>query len=183
MSFLKNLFSPDKDYKDLILEFRSEIFEAYSIKDPTNAQYFNATLAIAIAFTGLLNHFGQGNLNHKIDKIVDAADLILGNLTFKIEEIALDEDEIQLILSEMPSFTNPTRKLSTNGTALFPILYNSRCLKYVQDILEHTSGPLGAPGYASIVIGNMVVGPEDSKDGFMQVSMQTMKMLQEIIKS
>ncbi len=182
MGFFNKLLNKKKSCEEIIAECKSSVFNAYSIGIPTNEQQFNATLSIAIALVGILNDLGKGQLNQLIDEISDTARSMTSSLTFKIEDIAENEEEIELIISEMPSFAEATRAMRTNGGALFPILFNSRGPKLVSDIAEHSGGPLGAPGYASIVIGDMVVGREESKNGFMTVSMQLMQALPELMK-
>jgi len=182
MGFFNKLLNKKKSCEEIITECKSGVFNAYSIGIPTNEQHFNATLSIAIALVGILNDLGKGQLNHLIDEISDTARSMTSNLTFKIEDIAENEEEIELIISEMPSFAEAAREMRTNGGALFPILFNSRGPKLVSEIAEHSGGPLGAPGYAAIVIGDMVVGREESKNGFMTVSMQLMQTLPELMK-
>ena len=176
------LFKKEKNYEELITEFSNNLFRGYGIDTPQNKDILNASLGIAIAMTAILNDMGKGSANNIIDEISNAAQKKCNNLTFRIREVAIDSDEIEKIVAEFPSFANASPDLRTNGNALFPILFNLRGPQLVNDILEHNSGPLGTSGYAMIVIGDMIVGREKSKESFMQHSMLLMDFITKVLK-
>jgi len=176
------LFKKEKNYEELITEFINHLFIGYGIDDPKNKDVLNASLGIAIAMTAILNDIGKGTANSIIDEISNAAQRKCNNLTFRISEVGADSVEIEKIIAEFPSFANASPDMRTNGNALFPILFNLRGPQLVNDILEHNSGPLGTPGYAMIVIGDMIVGKEKSKESFMQHSMLLLDFIQKVVK-
>lgn len=180
MGLFNSLFGGKKDISHCIIECRENILKAYGIGSPTDAQLFNATMGIAIASVGMLNEIGGGRLSDLIDKVTDEASSLVANLSFRIEEITNNEEEIDFIISEFPPFAEATKKLRTNGGAVFPILFNSKGPALVREIAEHSGGPMGSAGYAAIIVGDLTVGRDDAKDGFMLVSAALMQFLKEI---
>jgi hypothetical protein len=182
MGLFGTLFKREKSYEELIYECKEKILNAYAIDSPTQAQQFRTILAIAIAFTGILNDIGEGRLSRVIDELTDTARSMTTNLRFTIEEVAADESEVKLIIAEMPPMANATRSLKTNGLPVFEILFHSLGPGLVEDIMTKTGGPLGSTGYATVVVGDLVVGREKSKDGFMTVSMHLLETVKEFVK-
>jgi hypothetical protein len=180
MGLFSALFKNDKSYEELINECKGKILSAYGISSPNQVQEFRTILAIAIAFTGILNDIGKGRASHVIDELTDTARSMTTNLRFTIEDVAADEKELQLIIDEMPPVANATRNLKTNGLPIFEILFNNLGPELVKDIMTKTGGPLGSPGYATIVVGDLVVGREKSKVGFMSVSKHLLETVKEV---
>jgi hypothetical protein len=159
------------------------ILAAYKLDNATDAQKFRCLLAISVAFTGILNDLGKGKVNRLIDEVTDATKRMAQNLTFRIRDAAVDDNELQIMLSNFSAVTKVTADLRTNGMTLLPILFNSLGPSAVKDIMTNTGGPMGATGYAAIVVGNFVVGEEKARVGFMEVSMQLMQTTREIIET
>lgn len=183
MGIFSKLFTKKKSVEEILTDCLSGILGAYKLNNATDAQQFRCLLAISIAFTGILNDLGKGQLGRLIDEVTETARRMTQYLTFKIRDAAADDNELQIILSNFPAVAEATADLRTNGTALFPILFNSLGPSAVEEIMEKTGGPMGATGYAAIVIGDLVVGRENAKSGFMEVSMQLMRTTQEIIET
>jgi hypothetical protein len=181
MGIFSKLFAKKKSVEDILTECMLGILDAYKLNIATDAQRFRCLLAISVAMTGILNDLGKGRLDRLIDEVTNTARRMTVNLRFRIRDVAANENELQTILSNFPAVAEATADLRTNGTALFPILFNSLGPNAVKDIMENTGGPMGATGYAAIVVGDLVVGSEQAKSGFMGVSLQLMRTTQEII--
>ena len=182
MGLFGKLFERNKSYEELLLECQAGVLSAYEINSPSDVEKFRSLLAIAIALTGILNDVGSGRINHIIDEITDTAQRLTSNLTFKLNEVAASNEELSTLLSEFPAIGQANANLRTNGNIVFSILFNHLGPDAVKEISEKSGGPLGAPGFAAIVVGNLVVGKARGRSGFMLVSGQLLQTTQAIAK-
>lgn len=180
MGLINSIFGRKKDLRQIFIECRDGILQGYGLKTPTDAQLFNVSLGLAIASVGVLNELGGGRLRDLIDKVTNEARYETTNLSFIIADIAQDQNDIDLIISEFPVFVEATKEMRTNGGAVFPILFNKKGPRLVREIAEHSGGPMGPIGYAAIVIGDLALGREESKSAFMHTSMILTGFIKEI---
>jgi hypothetical protein len=159
------------------------ILKTYGIVNPSPSQKFNCSLSLAIAAMGILNTVGKGSLNHLLDKVSDVAYNSTKMLSFKVNEVAKDKNDLEEIFSMMPPDMDGDTDIRINGGVAFPALFNSKGPVLMHEIMDKSSGPMGPTGYASIIIGDMLVGREKSTPHFMQINLILSEMTQKLLKN
>jgi hypothetical protein len=104
-------------------------------------------------------------------------------LSFRINEITADEGDLEEIFSMMPPDMDGDTSIKINGGVAFPALFNSKGPELMREIKDKSTGPMGPTGYASIVVGDLMLGREKSKPYFMQVSLILNEMTQKLLKN
>ena len=159
------------------------IFKTYGIVNPSSAQKFKCALSLGIATMGILNSVGNGKLNHLLDKVSDLAYDSAKMLSFRINEITTDKNDLDAIFSIMPPDMDGDTDIKINGGVAFPALFNTKGPALMREIMDKSSGPMGPTGYASIVIGDMLIGREKSSSYFMQINLILSEMTQKLLKN
>ena len=183
MSFFSKVFGRKKTITSVILNTQSRIFEIYSVSHPTDAQKMKASFYICISGIAILNHFGNVQMKHGIDNLVNETRDLTKSLTVKVSELANNMEQLEKITSGFPSDTEITESTNVNGLAAFDAMYFSMGHDLMNDILMHSKGPMGLPGYASIVVADGIFGEGESKDKFMEISMELLNFTKELAKA
>jgi len=168
---------------EIINETKNNLFEIYQIKNPTNAETFNAILMITIAGVAMINDVAKGKANFLIDKLSQEAKQLTNSLTFEIREVANSDEEVIAIYEVLPPDMQGDEGLRINGGVAFPSIFNSIGPNFVTEILQNSEGEFGSPGYAGIIIGDALLGRDESIPYFAQTVMEMNNLLKKIIKT
>jgi hypothetical protein len=177
-----NIFGKES-VESIILKAELSILKTYGIVEPSPAQKFMCSLSLGIAAMGILSSVGKGRLNSLMDEVSDVAYNSTKFLSFRINEITADEGDLEEIFSMMPPDMDGDTSIKINGGVAFPALFNSKGPELMREIQDKSTGPMGPTGYASIVVGDLMLGREKSKPYFMQVSLILSEMTQKLVKN
>jgi hypothetical protein len=177
-----NIFGKES-VESIISKAELSILKTYGIVEPSPAQKFMCSLSLGIAAMGILSTVGKGRLNSLMDEVSDVAYNSTKFLSFRINEITADEADLEEIFSMMPPDMDGDTSIKINGGVAFPALFNSKGPELMREIKDKSTGPMGPTGYASIVVGDLMLGREKSKPYFMQVSLILSEMTQKLVKN
>jgi hypothetical protein len=177
-----NIFGKES-VESIISKAELSILKVYGINEPSPAQKFMCSLSLGIAAMGILSTVGKGRLNSLMDEVSDVAYNSTKFLSFRINEITADEDDLEEIFSMMPPDMDGDTSIKINGGVAFPALFNSKGPKLMQEIKNKSTGPMGPTGFASIVIGDLMVGSEESEPYFMDINFILSEMTQKLVKN
>jgi hypothetical protein len=177
-----NIFGKES-VESIISKAELSILKTYGIVEPSPAQKFMCSLSLGIAAMGILSTVGKGRLNSLMDEVSDVAYNSTKFLSFRINEITADEGDLEEIFSMMPPDMDGDTSIKINGGVAFPALFNSKGPELMREIKDKSTGPMGPTGYASIVVGDLMLGREKSKPYFMQVSLILNEMTQKLLKN
>jgi hypothetical protein len=183
MGLLRKVFGGKKSVTSVMLDTQKRIFDIYSVAHPTDAQKVKASVYLCISGIAILNHFGDGKLRYAIDNLVNEARELTKPLRIRIGELANNAEELERIVSDFPHGIEINESTTVNGLAAFEAMYFSTGQDLMNDILCHSKGPLGVPGYAAIVVADGIFGEGKSKEKFMEVSMELVNFTKEIVKA
>jgi len=180
MSFFKKIFGGKRSITSVILSSQNKIFDIYSVTHPTDAQKMKASVYLCISGIAILNDLGGGQLRHAIDNLVNETRELTKPLRMRVGELANNAEQLEKIISDFPSAIQITESTTVNGLAAFEAMYFSMGQDLMNDILTHNQGPMGAPGYAAIVVADGIFGEGKAKDKFMEVSMELLNFTKEL---
>jgi hypothetical protein len=119
----------------------------------------------------------------RIGEFVKVDDGFVAGAEPVLNEITADEADLEEIFSMMPPDMDGDTSIKINGGVAFPALFNSKGPELMREIKDKSTGPMGPTGYASIVVGDLMLGREKSKPYFMQVSLILNEMTQKLLKN
>lgn len=177
MGFLDKLLRGKKSISSILVSTQNDIFGIYGVAQPTDAQRMKASAYLCISGIAVLTALG---VRHEIDKLVKEAGELTSPLSMRVEELANNADQLERILAQFPKELQLTKATRLNGLAAFEALYNAMGEELVNDIMSHNKGPMGAAGYAAIVVADGIFGEGKSKQHFMEVSMRLLNFTKEL---
>ena len=184
MGILNKLFGGRKSITSVLVSTQNNIFNIYGVTKPTDAQKMKASVYLCISGIAILNDLGGGKLRHAIDALVEETRELTKPYSMRVEELSNSIEQLEKILADFPKEAKVTESTRVNGLAAFEALYFSMGEELMNDILTHKGGPMGAPGYAAIVVADGIFGKGKSKENFMEISMELLnftKGLSEVI--
>lgn len=181
MSFFKKVFGGKKGISSVLVNTQNKIFSIYGVTHPTDAQKMKASVYLCIAGIAILNDLGGGRLRHAIDKLVEETKELTKPLKMRVGELSNTAEQLRRIHSDFPKDIQITEATTVNGLAAFEALYFSMGEELMNDILSHNQGPMGASGYAAIVVADGIFGKGKSKENFMEVSMELLDFTKELV--
>lgn len=170
MGLFNNIFSRKKDLSTTIVNAYSNLFTIYRVKNPTDAQKMKACFYLCISGMAMLNDAVGGAVAAKtIDKLLNATRNLTRDLRFRIEDIANDKDELEVLLSDFPSEAEVDGRTTVNGLAGFEALYFSKGQELMRKVMSKPDEDLGLIGSGALVVGDGVFGVGRSADEFMTI--------------
>lgn len=179
MGFLRSVFGTKKSYSTVLLESRNRIFDLYGVTHPTDAQHIKASFYLCIAGVAIINDATRGQLRGLIDKLVEQSKKSTSLLQAKVGDLANNEEELAKIISDFPAELKVKGSTLTNGLAGFEAMYFSIGVDMIPDILNHSGGVTGVPGYAAIVVGYGIFGEDDDRANHAVLGMELMRFAKE----
>jgi len=149
----------------------------------SDANRLKTTVYLCIAQMACLHVVSNGASAVFIDAMVDDAKKSILQLKMKVKDLALTEYELRKILSDFPPQAAVDGETTVNGLAAFQAIYFPYVEELVTEIADHTQGPFGVHGYASIKILEALRGKDNIEEGIMKTSMLLTRMTGEIIKA
>ena len=190
MSFLNKLFGNkgNKNLALILMSTRRDIFNIYGVIKPTDAQKMKASVYLCIAGIAILNDLGSAIVNdlgservHRLmDKLVEETKDLTEPLSMRVGELANSKEDLEEILTDFPKEHRLNELTTLNGLGAFEALYFTKVEKLMNDILNHRGGPLGAVGYASIIVADGIFGKGKSKGHFVEVSGRLLTFMEEL---
>lgn len=172
MGLLSKIFGGKKTIASVLTGTQNNIFKLYGVSQPTDAQKMKASVYLCVSGMAILNDLGGGRFRHAIDALVNETRELTKTYSMRVEELSNNSEQLKRILDDFPAEAQVTGATRVNGLAAFEALYFSMGEELMNDILAHTGGQMGAPGYASIVVADGIFGEGRSKEHFMEVSME-----------
>lgn len=183
MSFFKKVFGREKNITSAMLSTQNKIFEIYSVAHPSDAQKMKASVYLCISGIAILNNLGGGQLKYAIDNLVNETKEITKPLRMRVGELANNQEQLEKILSDFSRQAQVTESTPVNGLAAFEAMYFSMGQDLVNDILAHKQGPMGATGYAAIVVADGIFGEGKARERFMEMSMELANFTEKLVES
>ena len=184
MSFLSKIFGKEikKSNTDVFSSYATLILEKAGVSN-TDANRLKVTVYLCIAQIACLHVATKGATAVFIDAMVDDVKKSIPHLKMKVKDLALTDIELKKILSDFPPQAQVNGDTTVNGLAAFQAIYFQYVEVLVKDIANHTGGPMGAYGYATIKILAALRGKENASDGIVEVSLLLTQMTGEVIKA
>ena len=166
MGFFESLFGTNTE--KLFSNTMDEYFNLWGVSRPTDEERLRMIFSLYLSSSACLNDLIHGHsLKNKIDKLGNVASNLSSPLKIKISDLFPNEISrisMQEFFDELPMpVSSPNTRL--NGLAAFPALH-PQGPKIIKEIMNSKDGPFGIMGYASVVIGEIVVGREKSMSSF-----------------
>jgi hypothetical protein len=180
MGLIDKFFGRKKTITSVLINTQNNIFKHYGVYQPTDAQKMKASVYLCISGMAILNHLGGGRLRNEIDALVNETRELTKPLNMRVDQLSNNNKQLEKILADFPAEAQVTGATRVNGLAAFEALYFSIGEELMSDILAHTGGPMGAPGYASIVVADGIFGEGKSKEHFMEISMELLNFTKEL---
>ena len=176
----------DKEVKktntEIFASYATLLLETANIKD-TNANKLKATVYLCIAQIACLHTVSNGATASFIDAMVEDVKKSILELKMKVKDLALTDTELKKILSDFPPQAKVDGETTINGLAAFEAIYFQYVEELMNEITNHTGGPMGAHGFASIKILEALRGKDKAQDKMIEVSMLISQMTGEVIKA
>ena len=137
-----------------------------------------ASVYLCISGMAILNDLGGGKLQHAIDALVNETRELTKPYSMRVDELSNNDEQLKKILRDFPKEAQVTGTTRVDGLGAFEALYFSMGEELMNDILAHTGGPMGAPGYASVIAVDGIFGEGKSQEHFMEASIGTIKFHQ-----
>ncbi|MGH8277979.1 MAG: hypothetical protein ACRETQ_00205 [Gammaproteobacteria bacterium] len=170
------MFRRKKRVRSMIAGAQAEIFRAYGVLNPPNAQKMKAYVYICIAGIGILNGIGGEGLRDVISKIVwETKELAKSLQSVRVENLANDRKELEDILTDFPE--GVVAATTVNGLAAFDALYRTKVKRLVIDNSNQTGNKWLMPGYAAIVVGDGIFGEGKYGDHYVELEMAVNKFM------
>jgi len=182
MGLLSKIFGSKKTITSILTHTQNNIFKIYGVTQPTDAQKMKALGYLCISGMAILNDLGGGEFQHEIDALVNETRELTKPYSMRVDELYNNEKLLKKILGDFPEEVQVTGATRINGLAAFEALYFSIGEELMNDILTHTGGPFGAPGYAAIVVADGIFGEGRSKEYFIETSMELLNFTKELYK-
>jgi len=180
MGFLSKIFGGKKTITSVLTCTQNNIFELYGEVEPTDAQKMKASVYLCLSGMAILNDAGGGKLQNAIDALVNETRELTKPYSMRVQELSNNDEQLEKILSDFPAEAQVTGATRVNGLAAFEALYFSMGKELMNDIISHTGGPMGIPGYASIVVADGIFGEGKSKEHFIEISMELLNFMKEL---
>jgi len=180
MGLLSKIFGGKKTITSVLTNAQNNIFKLYGVAQPTDAQKMKASVYLCISGMAILNDLGGGKLQHAIDALVNETRELTKPYSMRVEELSNNDEQLKKILADFPAEAQVTGATRVNGLGAFEAMYFSMGEELMNDILAHTGGPMGAPGYSSIVVTDGIFGEGKSKEHFMEISMELLNFTKEL---
>jgi len=184
MGILSSIFGSSKKTSigDIYSNYSSDILNSVNI--PINdANKLKATVYLLFAQLAAIHVVTKGSYQRYMDGMVEEVKNSVKPLTMKAGELAINDEELDYILSEFPSEANVDKDTKINGLAGFTGLYFPFVSDVVTDIGKHTGGPMGVHGYAAVRVLEGLRGKGNGKDGMIEVALKLTEMTNELLKS
>ena len=182
MGLFGGIFGGKKTIVSVLTNTQNNIFSLYGVSQPTDAQKMKASVYLCISGMAILNDLGGGRLQHAIDALVKETRELTKPYSMRVDELSNNDEQLKKILSDFPQEAQVIGTTRVNGLGAFEALYFSMGKELMNDILAHTGGPMGAPGYASVVVVDGIFGEGKSKEHFMEASMELLNFTKELSK-
>lgn len=183
MSLFGKIFGSKKSPEQVLEEAKTKFLRIYGISAPTQEAELKTIVGLTIATIGMLNELGQGRLNHAIDQFSEAGRSLAQRLRVRLDEVLDGDDEQNALIALIPHDSSSRAVISVDGGSAFAVIFNMRGPRLVEAICQSSNGPLGSPGYAAVVLGDMVVGRERATGSFISATGAMAELLDEAIKS
>ena len=169
MGLFGNLFSKKKTFHEVITKTSNEIFSLYRVNNPTDAEKMKSSFYLCIAGMAMFNDAVGGALAAvQIDKLILQTKEMTESLNFRVGDIAADQSDVDVLLSDFPPQIKADERTKINGLAGFEALYFSKGQLLMGKIMNTKGGPLGLVGIASVVVVDGIFGENKSRDHFME---------------
>jgi len=183
MGLLDKLLGGKKNFSSILTDTQNELFALYNQNNPTDAQKMKASVYLCISGIAILNDIGGGAVHSVIDRLVEETKELTKNLSMRVGDLSNNREQLEKILQGFPKGLDISESTTVNGLAGFEALYFSIGEELMKDILNHSSGPMGTPGYAAIVVTDGVFGEGKSAEKFMEVSMLVLNFTNELVEA
>jgi hypothetical protein len=182
MGIFSNLFGSKKTNVVVYSQFAKKMLTVANIQI-NDANLLKATVYLCFAQIACLNSIST-ETRPFIDNMVEDAKNSILSLHMKVEDLAIDNDELDRILEEFPKEANVAEHTKINGLAA----WNSIYFGFAQDVIVEISkkgqgGAMGVHGYAAIKLLEALRGKGQSRSNFMEVTMLLQEMTGEVIQS
>ena len=184
MGILSSIFgsSNKTSIGDIYANYSSDILNTVNI--PINdANKLKATVYLLFAQLAAIHVVTKGSYQRYMDGMVEEVKNSLKPLTMYVGELAINDEELNYILSEFPREANVDKDTKINGLAGYTGLYFPFVSDVVTDIGKHTGGPMGVHGYAAIRVLEGLRGKGNGKDGMIEVALKLTEMTNVLLKS
>jgi len=184
MGILSSIFGSSKKTSigDIYSNYSSDILNSVNI--PINdANKLKATVYLLFAQLAAIHVVTKGSYQRYMDGMVEEVKNSVKPLTMFVSELAINDEELNCILSEFPREANVDKDTKINGLAGYTGLYFPFVSDVVTDIGKHTGGPMGVHGYAAIRVLEGLRGKGNGKDGMIEVALKLTEMTNELLKS
>jgi len=183
MGLLNILLGGKKSISSLLVGTQNNIFNIYGVAHPSDSQKMKASVYLCISGIAILNDVGGGGtLKHVIEKLVEDTKELTKPLSMRVGELSNNTEQLEKILADFPKDTQITEATRVNGLAAFEALYFALGEELMNDMLNHSAGPMGTTGYAAIVVADGIFGEGKAKEHFMEVSMELMNFTKGLIE-
>lgn len=150
------------DFSAAMTIAQQQIFNAYGVSAPSDAQRFRNYVALCIAGIAILNWAeGQDNEGAVKELLADTYALVK-SLQFQAREITLDEIDFLVVLTDFPPTLRIGMGTAINGTGGLDAILNTIGRTHVRTILENNRGDFGMPGSTAAYVGDFTFGEETS---------------------
>lgn len=171
-----------KSNTEIFSSYATLLLETANLKD-TNANKLKATVYLCIAQIACLHIVSNGATASFIDAMVEDVKKSILELKMKVKDLAITDTELKKILSDFPPQAKVDGETTINGLAAFEAIYFQYVEELMNEITNHTGGPMGAHGFASIKILEALRGEDKAQDKMIEVSMLISQMTGEVIKA
>lgn len=161
-----------RNVRELLTDTATWIFRTYRVSDPTDSQKMKAYFYLCVAAMAIVNDSGGATLQQLLESLLDETKELTKSLAVRIEELSGDSRELGELLAAFPDQLHLTGSATINGLAALDALYRTKLEALAGDILNHSGGPFGAPGYAAIVVVDGILGKGKSKDHFPETAIR-----------
>jgi hypothetical protein len=186
MGLLNKLLGGGNYFASAIENTQNEIFNFCGVTQPTDAQKLKAAFYLCISGVALINDAGGGSpgIRKSIDSLVDEAkELSQSYKMIRVSDLANNQSELDAIISGFPPGIEMTAGTRTNGLGAFEAMQFGMGETLLKEILGHTSGPMGATGYAGLVVGLGMFGKEKSEEHGIELGLEMMKFMERLAQA